>query len=133
MARPFISNNVDGVHGTSRPTSITTDAGFCIDMMLFMRCELDSLGGAHLGAKGTPDALVVDHIVDQVGALAGRAPPFEVSFILLPEIPEGTQHRIGSGFPESAKASFPGPMGQPFQFVEVFLLSSTAGETLQDV
>lgn len=67
----------------------------------------DGIGRTLAGAGRAPDTLVfIDGIGDEVTALAGGAVvAINVSFKLIPEIPNGGENRVGRCLAETAKGA----------------------------
>ncbi len=108
-------------------------AQLVIDLMHLMRAHRDRVRRACLRAERAADALVTDLVADERLADARRTAALKVRHVLLPEVPQRSEHRVRRGAPERAEARIAHHRPQFLQPVEVRRLASARRDPLEDV
>src|SRR5690606_36592054 len=120
---------VDGVEGESPPGPLFVARG------LGKLHGIDGLGRSHLDAAPAPAALVqVDHVRRQLLANPRRAALLTyVRFVLVPEVAQRAEDRVGRRLTQAAKGRLLDGLRQALQEREVVILPLAPGDAFEDV
>ena len=112
-----------------------SDAAAPVDPVNLLAPAADRPGVARLDAQTAARALVrIDPEFHQGQADLCRAFSIEdVRFVLVVEVPQGRQHRVGSGLAESAQGARTDSFSQLRQRVHVFRVPASRADSLQDL
>src|ERR1044071_5044079 len=88
---------------------------------------------AMLCTKSAARAIITNLIINQCGAFARRTMPFEMRFVLIAEVPQGSKHGVGSGSSQTTKTSSANLLTKPFQFLEVLRLALSGTESIKNI
>src|SRR4051812_26913403 len=93
--RRRLRDDLDGVHGARLVAHVARHALREVDVVLHVRRDLDRVRGAGLGAARAPDAVLVDGVLDEGGALPRWAAARDVGLVLVAEVLERRQDGVG--------------------------------------
>src|SRR5262245_64629044 len=81
-----LGDDLDGVHRAGLVAHVAGHALGQVNVMLHVGRDRDGVGRARLGAAGAPDAVLVDRVLDERGALLRRAAARDVRLVLVAEV-----------------------------------------------
>ena len=114
------------MQATDLATRVAPDARRLVDEVQLLLLTADAVGGTLLGTQRAAGALLgVDPEGDELGTAQRRAgTPVDVRLVLVAEIPQRGEHRIGGGLAESAEAAGAHLVRQALEFLEVGALAA---------
>src|ERR1039458_9273478 len=102
-----------------------------VDHVPGIRRHGDGVDRAMLRADGAAGAVLPHAIFDERRALARRAPALQMRLILVPEIPQGRQHRVRRSLAEAAQTAL-GDLGrQLFELLKMLAASFAGAEQVE--
>src|ERR1017187_2052123 len=119
LERRSSAYHLDGIVLARLAAHVAARAEALVHLVLFIRTIRNGAHRAGLRAEGAADAVAVHPVAYQRRAAPRRAAAIEVGLILLAEVTQRGQHRVGRRLPEAAKAAPADVIGQGRERLQV--------------